>query len=83
MTAVSGCQTQLLTLCPVPGLTGKGTFNRAMLLNIGALEAVKLYSFQCFVFHDIDLLPEDDRNLYSCPQQPRHMSVAINTMGYK
>ena len=57
---------------------GSGAFNRAMLLNVGAAEALKSYDFQCFIFHDVDLLPEDDRNLYTCPVQPRHMSVAIN-----
>ena len=54
-----------------------------MLMNIGALEALKQYQYDCFVFHDVDLLPEDDRNLYTCPEQPRHMSIAIDTMGYK
>lgn len=57
---------------------GGEAFNRAMLLNVGAAEALKSYDFQCFIFHDVDLLPEDDRNLYTCPVQPRHMSVAIN-----
>ena len=57
---------------------GEGAFNRAMLLNVGAAEALKSYDYQCFIFHDVDLLPEDDRNLYTCPVQPRHMSVAIN-----
>ena len=57
---------------------GSEPFNRAMLMNVGAAEALKSYDFQCFIFHDVDLLPEDDRNLYSCPVQPRHMSVAIN-----
>jgi hypothetical protein len=59
------------------------TFNRAKLMNIGFAEAMKLYDWQCFVFHDVDLLPEDDRNLYSCPEQPRHMSVAIDKFRYK
>ena len=54
-----------------------------MLLNVGAAEALKSYDFQCFIFHDVDLLPEDDRNLYTCPVQPRHMSVAINTFLYR
>ena len=58
-------------------------FNRAALLNIGFLEASKLYDFQCFIFHDVDLLPEDDRNLYVCPSMPRHMSVAIDKLKYK
>ena len=57
---------------------GTEPFNRAMLMNVGAAEALKSYDYLCFIFHDVDLLPEDDRNLYSCPVQPRHMSVAIN-----
>lgn len=58
------------------------TFNRAKLLNIGSLEALKMYPWECFVFHDVDLLPEDDRILYSCPVRPRHMSVAIDIYNY-
>ncbi|XP_064120455.1 uncharacterized protein LOC135225154 [Macrobrachium nipponense] len=62
---------------------GSGKFNRAMLMNVGALESLKQYPYDCFIFHDVDLLPEDDRNLYTCPEQPRHMSIAIDTMHYK
>uniref|UniRef100_A0A224YUI6 Beta-1,4-N-acetylgalactosaminyltransferase n=1 Tax=Rhipicephalus zambeziensis TaxID=60191 RepID=A0A224YUI6_9ACAR len=54
-------------------------FNRAKLLNIGYLESTALYDYQCFVFHDIDLVPVDDRNVYTCPQKPRHMSVTIDS----
>ena len=60
-----------------------GSFNRAKLMNVGFVEALKLYEWDCFVFHDVDLLPMDDRNLYTCPDQPRHMSVAIDTFGFK
>jgi len=63
--------------------SGTNTFNRAMLLNVGFVEASKMCDWDCVVFHDVDLLPEDDRNLYTCPQQPRHLSVAVNTMDYK
>ncbi|KAE9555188.1 hypothetical protein FO519_001612 [Halicephalobus sp. NKZ332] len=59
------------------------TFNRAKLMNVGFVEALKLYDWQCFIFHDVDLLPEDDRNLYTCPEQPRHMSVAIDKFKYQ
>lgn len=59
------------------------TFNRAKLMNVGFAEANKLYDFQCYIFHDVDLLPEDDRNLYSCPEQPRHMSVAVDKFKYQ
>ncbi|XP_055916329.1 beta-1,4-N-acetylgalactosaminyltransferase bre-4 [Eupeodes corollae] len=58
-------------------------FNRAALMNIGYLEALKLLPWDCFIFHDVDLLPLDERNLYNCPNQPRHMSVAIDVFGYK
>jgi hypothetical protein len=62
-----------------------GQFNRAMLMNVGANEAMKQSDvhFGCFVFHDVDLLPEDDRNLYTCPAQPRHMSVSIDSFMYR
>jgi len=53
------------------------------LMNVGFVEASRLYGWHCFVFHDVDLLPEDDRNLYTCPQQPRHMSVAVDKFNYK
>lgn len=59
------------------------SFNRAALMNIGFKEALNLHHWDCFIFHDVDLIPMDDRNLYTCPDQPRHMSVAIDTFGYK
>lgn len=62
---------------------GTGLFNRAMLMNVGYVEALKEREFDCFIFHDVDLLPEDDRNLYTCPEQPRHMSVAIDKFKYR
>ena len=61
----------------------KNKFNRAMLFNVGYTEAVKDFPWDCFIFHDVDLLPEDDRNLYNCPDNPRHMSVAVDKFKYK
>ena len=46
-----------------------------MLYNAGYLEALRDDYWDCFVFHDVDLLPEDPRNIYNCPEEPRHMSV--------
>ena len=39
-------------------------------MNIGFVEARQMSSdeaFDCFVFHDVDLLPENDLNSYACP----------------
>jgi hypothetical protein len=54
-----------------------------MLFNVGFVEGNKRGKFDCFIFHDVDLIPENDYNLYNCPVQPRHMSVAVDKMGYK
>jgi hypothetical protein len=54
-----------------------------MLMNIGSRIALQDENWGCFVFHDVDLVPEDDRNFYYCPSWPRHMSVAVNTLQYK
>jgi hypothetical protein len=59
-------------------------FNKGRIMNAAFIEALKINEkIDCFVFHDVDLVPEDDRNMYTCPQQPRHMSVAIDKFKYK
>ena len=35
------------------------------------------------MFHDVDLLPEDDRNLYTCGPQPRHLSASVDKFKYR
>ncbi|CAG2187631.1 Beta-1,4-galactosyltransferase 4,Beta-1,4-N-acetylgalactosaminyltransferase bre-4,Beta-1,4-galactosyltransferase 2,Beta-1,4-galactosyltransferase 5,Beta-1,4-galactosyltransferase 1,Beta-1,4-galactosyltransferase 3,Beta-1,4-galactosyltransferase 6 [Mytilus edulis] len=62
---------------------GTSKFNRAMLMNIGYAESIKNHKYTCFVFHDVDLLPEDDRNSYTCTTQPRHLSAAIDKFRYR
>ncbi|XP_049781831.1 beta-1,4-N-acetylgalactosaminyltransferase bre-4-like [Schistocerca cancellata] len=59
-----------------------GAFNRAKLLNIGFVEAMKIRPFHCFIFHDVDLIPQKDNNIYACTSQPRHMSSCVNTFRY-
>ena len=61
----------------------KYAFNRAALLNVGFLEAIKDREFDCFAFHDIDLLSEDDRHLYHCSLMPRLLNVADSKNHYK
>ena len=65
-------------------------FNRGMLMNIGFVAAHNQNSinnetqFDCFVFHDVDLIPEDDRNSYSCPEdlRPRQLAILIDIYNY-
>ena len=64
-------------------LPDHGQFNRGMLFNVGFVESQKEHKFDCFILHDVDLIPEDIRNIYSCHETPRHMSVAINEFHYK
>ena len=62
----------------------KRSFNRAKLFNVGFLEA-SLYDqdLSCAIFHDIDLLPLDGRNIYACIEnQPRHMASNIDVFRY-
>ncbi|CAH8629649.1 unnamed protein product [Schistosoma intercalatum] len=62
---------------------GETHFNRALLLNAGFIESKRVTNFDCFIFHDVDLLPEDDRNSYRCANQPRHLSVAVDKFNYR
>uniref|UniRef100_A0A665UKS3 Beta-1,4-galactosyltransferase n=1 Tax=Echeneis naucrates TaxID=173247 RepID=A0A665UKS3_ECHNA len=62
---------------------GDEIFNRAKLLNVGYVEALKEYDYDCFVFSDVDLIPMDDRNTYRCFSQPRHLSVAMDKFGFR
>ncbi|XP_047992195.1 beta-1,4-N-acetylgalactosaminyltransferase bre-4-like [Leguminivora glycinivorella] len=62
---------------------GTRPFNRGMLMNVGFLESQKMGTWECFIFHDVDLLPLDQRNLYQCAKQPRHLSASIDSMAYK
>lgn len=57
-------------------------FNRAKLFNIGFAEALARDSYCCFVFHDVDLLPIDARNVYRCERFPRHLSSAIDVFRF-
>lgn len=57
-------------------------FNRGMLLNVGYLEAKKIKTWDCFIFHDVDFLPMDDRILYTCSKNPRHLAAYVDKFDY-
>ncbi|KAE8293531.1 Beta-1,4-galactosyltransferase 3 [Larimichthys crocea] len=63
---------------------GNGTFNRAKLLNVGVREALRDEDWSCIFLHDVDLLPENDHNTYTCHKQfPTHLSVAMDKFRYR
>ena len=48
---------------------GEALFNKGLLFNVGFEYAQKSsnYSWNCYIFQDVDHLPENDYNLYTCP----------------
>mgnify|MGYP001027163214 FL=1 len=54
-------------------------FNKGIVMNGCFKEILKVEpDTPCFIMHDVDLLLIDDRNMYTCPPFPRHLSVAID-----
>ena len=68
---------------------GNITFNRALLFNIGFVESQRAehnmnFKWDCFIFHDVDMLPENKKNFYKCNSKfPMHFAVACNTWNYR
>ena len=63
---------------------GDVIFNKGIIMNVAFREALKRRStFDCFIYHDVDLLPENDYNVYECdPTGPRHLSPAVDELRY-
>ena len=50
-------------------------------MNIGFTEAQLLQErYRCFIFHDVDVVPEHDGNLYNCPEDghPRQITLSLD-----
>jgi len=60
-----------------------GRFNKGAVMNAGFLEVNKMNQFDCVVFHDVDMLPESDYNIYQCQDSPTHLSPLIDKFDYK
>ena len=60
-------------------------FNKAAIMNVGYAEAMRRWKgqFDCVVFHDIDLIMEDDRNIITCGHNPVHYGVYLDRRGYR
>uniref|UniRef100_A0A915PAK4 Beta-1,4-N-acetylgalactosaminyltransferase n=1 Tax=Meloidogyne floridensis TaxID=298350 RepID=A0A915PAK4_9BILA len=65
---------------------GDFAFNKGRLTNIGVLEALRVYPFDCIIFNDVDTYPENDNLLYRCstdPKYTKHLSVYLERGEYK
>ena len=57
-------------------------------MNVGYKEAIKdeknlNMTFNCFIFHDVDLIPEDRRIIYMCDDLPIHFAVSVSSLNYQ
>ena len=55
-------------------------------MNIGVVEASKNeeMDWNCFIFHDVDMLPENESNIYSCyDKMPKQMADTVSTYNYR
>lgn len=68
-----------------PSQAQNALFNRAKLFNVGYAEAIKENpNFNCFTFHDVDLILENENVTYACNlENPRHLSSSISKFHYK
>lgn len=55
---------------------GKGVVKRGMLYNVGFIEASKDRKYTCFIFHNMDLIPLDHRNRYTCYRHKPKLMVS-------
>ncbi|KAI0240674.1 Beta-1,4-galactosyltransferase 3 [Lamellibrachia satsuma] len=58
------------------------TFNKGVIMNMAFNEVMRRGHWDCIVFHDVDMIPQNDRNIYECTRQPRHLSPGLDEMRF-
>ncbi len=71
---------------------GQDPFNRGKLLNVGAMEAIRerlkkctsenAYQNLCLIFHDIDMIPQNQEIPYNCTLSPILLSTAAEQFNF-
>lgn len=59
------------------------SFNRGKLMNVGFKEVLKEDQYDCFVFYDVDMILENNKNLYLCDDYVRYLLFVIDEMRYQ
>ncbi|XP_065835129.1 beta-1,4-galactosyltransferase 1-like [Oscarella lobularis] len=60
-------------------------FNRGAVMNVGYVEARKDMDYDCYAWHDVDLIIENDKNIYFCPSDETkaiHLTTVIHKSGH-
>ena len=57
-------------------------FNKAALMNVGYKYATQRHKPDCIIFHDVDFIPEDGRNFYTCREMPLHLGAFHDRHNY-
>uniref|UniRef100_F6YLK0 Uncharacterized protein n=1 Tax=Ciona intestinalis TaxID=7719 RepID=F6YLK0_CIOIN len=57
-------------------------FNRGRLSNVGFKYASNLSNFDCYIIHDVDMIAEDDRIMYTCNRQVVHYTFLLSKFNY-
>ena len=58
-------------------------FNKGQTMNVGFKEVTRLFQPDCYIFHDVDMIPEDDRHFYRCEDRPLHMGSHVDKFNYQ
>lgn len=54
-------------------------------MNVGYVEARKDMDYDCYAWHDVDLIVENDKNIYFCPSDETkaiHLTTVIHKSGH-
>ena len=57
-------------------------FNKAVLINAGVKQAHKL-GYDCFIIHDVDMLPNLDNNYHCDDSKIRHIGALVHKYNYR
>lgn len=59
-------------------------FNKSLLMNAGFIESLKNDDYGCFIFHDVDMFPNDKNVVYDCSNTaPKLIASSLSYLRHK